>query len=523
MLEEWAPVAPSLIPFHIKEEAVFHAYMREGLDVPIPALPSNNKQPSLLLHDLKDVSRKESPAYKYIDETQIRGPHGLYGTSGAGKTRTAFEYLAHNYGFYFVVDKNHNPGSLDVALLLQRCDANLVQINTGIDTGTSECNLVDVQALLKTLVCVRKAVFKGVNNKLKDLGYDGLTCWEWLLLQLYPDTFLGRDIFRDLCKTFFNRKDCNYEVGEGEQQMSCFVDEAQVLLTKLEGFFLSKTGGIPRSAYSAFVKGLYPLAVEGIIHFPCFSGTGLSMDAFEPETRSVMAKPADYRCVFTELQTMTTANVIAYIKKFLDLVTVNTDLVEHVASWLRGRPRWTATYLETFLVRVAKDKFAMPRGNFAEAELPMITSLNRYIEVHTEFDKASQESRRHSWSLGKMSAYSAIENLFTTKGHEWSEAQMEFRKAILNFTLTGKPYLVTKEAATLIEYGVASVDTSNNKAGGGHISGKIDEPLIVKAGINFFGIEKLVANKLASADSESEKAIVLSNLCFPPSKRDSQP
>jgi hypothetical protein len=166
---------------------------------------------------------------------------------------------------------------------------------------------------------------------------------------------------------------------------------------------------------------------------------------------------------------------------------VRPDLVGHVASWLQGRPRWTATYLETFLVR--------KKGC-------LITQLSLRIEVVTESDEPSKK-RRYSWSSGKRSAYSVIEGLFTKAGPEWSEAQREFCKATLNFTLTGEPSLVTTKAATLIEYGVASVDTDNEA--GGHISGKIDEPLIVQAGINFFGTEKLLSNKLASTESESEK------------------
>eukprot|EP00978_Attheya_sp_CCMP212_P032161 scaffold124113_cov55-Attheya_sp.AAC.2 len=86
----------------------------------IPSLPEdkNSNSPSLLLYDLENNSHKQSDAYKYIDRSQTNGPIGIYGTSGAGKTRTAFEYLAQNYGYYFVVDKTLNPGSWDVTILL---------------------------------------------------------------------------------------------------------------------------------------------------------------------------------------------------------------------------------------------------------------------------------------------------------------------------------------------------------------------------------------------------------------------
>jgi hypothetical protein len=61
-----------------------------------------------------------------------------------------------------------------------------------------------------------------------------------------------------------------------------------------------------------------------------------------------MAKPANLSYTFTGLKTMTADDVIEYMKKFLNLDGVGSDLVDHVAKWLRGRSRWTATFLETF-------------------------------------------------------------------------------------------------------------------------------------------------------------------------------
>ena len=43
---------------------------------------------------------KQSDVYAFIEETTTVICSGLYGTSGAGKTRAVYEYLSHNFGFY---------------------------------------------------------------------------------------------------------------------------------------------------------------------------------------------------------------------------------------------------------------------------------------------------------------------------------------------------------------------------------------------------------------------------------------
>ena len=63
---------------------------------------------AVLLHDLdpdKDTPILQTNAYKYIEHTKQQGLGFLYGTSGAGKTRTIFEHLSRHKGFYFV--SNH--------------------------------------------------------------------------------------------------------------------------------------------------------------------------------------------------------------------------------------------------------------------------------------------------------------------------------------------------------------------------------------------------------------------------------
>ena len=90
-------------------------------------------------------------------------------------------------------------------------------------------NLKIVHALLNTLVNACHAVFAHVSALLLASRGKCLTCHEWLLLQLYPTEFLASDVFCNLFRSL-----CAASIiilfDDREQRMSCFVDEAQVLL-----------------------------------------------------------------------------------------------------------------------------------------------------------------------------------------------------------------------------------------------------------------------------------------------------
>jgi hypothetical protein len=191
---------------------------------------------------------------------------------------------------------------------------------------------------------------------------------------------------------------------------------------KLGGFFLSKYGNTERSTYSAFAKGFAKLSLNGYFHNPCFSGTGLSLDAFQSETSSALAKPLSRSFAFTELPIMSTKEVTLYLKDFLDLEGLGQDLVEHVANWLRGRPKWTASFLEESLKREPATKNpTVARGRFSEGEVSFINALNRYIDIITQ--PKDIVHRRHSLDVMRLSAYAAASRIFEQKGADWSEAQ----------------------------------------------------------------------------------------------------
>jgi len=94
--------------------------LRGSMKVPIPRDPSDpdGNKPCLLLHDLENQNHRDSDVHKFIDNNNDIST-GLHGTSGAGKTRSVFEHLSHNFGLHFVASTRNDAGSRDLERLLQ--------------------------------------------------------------------------------------------------------------------------------------------------------------------------------------------------------------------------------------------------------------------------------------------------------------------------------------------------------------------------------------------------------------------
>ena len=218
---------------------------KDGLLRSLPLLHSTitlrktpeTERPSLLLYGLEDNdTHKEKAVYKYIDLISKKRPGALYGTSGAGKTRSVLEYLSHNFGLYLAAcgeqkayaNAGVDPGSSDLYYVFEHLKA-------VTSREESEKNLKTVADRMKVIIFVRHVIFVGVSNI---LGGD-LTPYEWLLLQLYPLHFFGNDIFHMAHRLCIDAepKDCIFN-AEKYPWKAIFVDEAQSLLRKKSGWFL---------------------------------------------------------------------------------------------------------------------------------------------------------------------------------------------------------------------------------------------------------------------------------------------
>jgi len=296
----------------------------------------------LLLYDLKNPQHKTTDAYKFIEKTRDTC-RGLYGTSGAGKTRSIFEYLSHNYGLYFVASIENDPGSDDLPRIMRKFytynSQNLLSDadsqNTKPRKSRSESNYHAMDRYISMMIYVRTVIFDAINKHVK------LTPYQWLLVQLFPKEAMGVDLFSTvlqccLKRAMENDKDYSwYEAMESEHLQDknkwpwtvMVVDEAQVLLNELNDFFLSQDGERPRTAFSAVLRAMTNTVLNlGLeIGYPLVSGTRMSIQAINDATYSSTAKNPHYDETETIFDCFKPLDAVAVREYLLTFLTVDLD------------------------------------------------------------------------------------------------------------------------------------------------------------------------------------------------------
>lgn len=460
------------------------------------------KRPNFLLYGLHDTDAQLSqPAvHDHINAVKLQGPSFLYGTSGAGKTRSVFEYLSRNKGFYLLAhDFTRNAGSRDLMKALA-CDMPIADLD---DTRTDMTNRTRIEKRLSMLLFVRFAV----HEKLSKLLGREITPYEWLLYQIFPEKLLGGDVY------FQTMMACDVNDVEGfvyfqhwapkiNDVWSIFVDEAQALLDMNKMRFLSKNGKQARSAFSALVEGFGTMA-NGLeyLHYPVFSGTGLAFDQFAEATMSIVGKSAgeSVALFFAGFRSLGVEDVQEYLRQFLHLSDASNEVLTHVANWLRGRPRWTASFMEVYLCRQERKNYQTrawrTQGKFRDTDAKLIEALDRYLNVMTSGEE-KETSRRESWSAGQASAYACFERVHRKVNNSFDmnerkllkKVEMDLEYAVYKFAIGAKPHPFTTEASKLlIENGVGAVHEINRV--GTMVQGHINEPIVVQSGINFFDMD----------------------------------
>eukprot|EP00529_Nitzschia_sp_RCC80_P017379 CAMPEP_0113500872 /NCGR_PEP_ID=MMETSP0014_2-20120614/32606_1 /TAXON_ID=2857 /ORGANISM="Nitzschia sp." /LENGTH=823 /DNA_ID=CAMNT_0000395329 /DNA_START=1 /DNA_END=2472 /DNA_ORIENTATION=- /assembly_acc=CAM_ASM_000159 len=505
---------------------------------------SRESQPSLLLSNLpiEESNLREEEPLKYIAENTKGGPCTFYGTSGAGKTRRLFEFLSLNYGLYFLASKGRNPGSRDFESSIGRVSRQLddciakseTQDSTEPDCDlnavlrTSEQNYRKVADIVRLLVNSRIVVFIYVQNILGRRP----TPYEWLLLQVSPDKFFDCDAFNvcfvEIAAAVSKRRINEYpeDLETFFEVMHCFIDEAQVLTKLMENKFISffqtkqHQKCVPRTAYSAYLKGFMNVtAMKGTFRCPLFCGTGLSLHDFVDESSSGSYKPESHVPIFYSFEFFSEEKVMSYMKEMVDLDGIGADLILHAAKWLRGRPRATAFFIETFLEQKDKtDGFVASKGRFANKEGPFIRSIDRYVDILTSEEGSNtigSSSNRLSWSARGSGAYHTVKSLLQKGLTDQSQcdARQDLIRSACAFALSGKSQIVSDKSAQLIQLGIASTVVDVTMPG--FIKCCIDEPLIIQACINRLSFGQVVVQEMISSTNDVEKGLAFENFLRP--------
>ena len=477
---------------------------------------TSDSVPSLLWHGLGDRDKRQttSKVYLHIDKEKDLGPTCLYGTSGVGKTRSILEYLSHNMGFLFVyANQKLNGGSSDLKTAFRNLD--VVTAKDPTSNGTSQKNLETIQRRVWVLLYIRHRVYGLLTEH---LGRQ-LTPYEWLLYQVFPEHFLGGDIFLEAFEELQGFSDGAAKTlrNQIDRSWSIFVDESQALL-RIQGYFLCSSGTRFRSGFSGLAKALNDdTAFKCKMKHPVFSGTGLSFDELSDEAMSATGKGptqlASRKPVhFTGFELFSTEDVVHYLDRYLDLSRVRDDVKAHVANWLRGRPRWTASFLEVYIMRretPGRRRLAATRtrGKMDGRDSKLIEALDRYLNVMTCEEK--ETNRRESWSAGESSAYYSFRKVMNWTDCEDSTeveikmVQDDLRIATCDYAV-GKRETIFDENSSkrLIFAGVAAVRVVDTEKP--CVAGYLDEPIIVEAGVNYFSLEAQLRRNLRNQEPDGQ-------------------
>jgi len=519
--------------FVAPEDALLTGLLKQDLRIPKDPCNKSENVACLLLHDLHKLSKdhllSSSKVSKWIDDTRDTCS-ALYGTSGAGKTRSVYEYLSANYGLYFVASTKNDPGSKDLYRLIQlfatlyfaSSSLNADTNDAAMNITTSQRNYLAMNRLVIILIHVRNLIFNAINNQLEMNKRSRLTPYQWLLIQLFPTEALKTDLFLSVFRECMiaainNDKDDSVERAfvafQPQEWSTVVVDEAQVLLDNLQCFFMCSKGKSNRSAFSAVLKGIANAAESARdCGFPLVCGTGLSIDDLKEQSSSVTGKrplslSANRENVFKEFSLLSADQVKTYLLSFLEiknaaestsLCVSDASVIDHVSKWLRGRPRWTASFLEVYLVRKPDDNYAASksrtRGNFSFEGGRLMEAMDRYIDVFTRGDKKeiAEGERRKSFDPPEGTAYSAISS---AKAEADYGLVKTLESAIFKFAVGGQPCFVLQHYRLLIEVGVAALCTV------GEDKAILDEPLMIQAGINLFSVEKAMVENMAAQEN----------------------
>lgn len=282
-------------------------------------------------------------------------------------------------------------------------------------------------------------------------------------------------------------------------QLSLFVDEAQCLLEQynVDGYFLSEADNNVRRTGFSGVLNAFLRSNDIFRSYPLFSGTGLSIEHLDDALKSMMGKlqgvkvPESFYYEFDQLET---GQIEEYMEHFLDLTDISDHVKTHVFKWLQGRPRWTASFIESYLTRGHRNIQFGTRGRFrsgGKKERRFVQALDRYLSNMTE------QAGRKSWpdiddadNRGqKRSAISHFMKFMKTgSGLDPSRAAMEH--LIFEYATTGMAATVRSDTFRAIKYGLAQVERDAQ----GKLIGRINEPIIAQAGISLFTLMSMAEN-----------------------------
>ncbi|KAM6492769.1 hypothetical protein JOM56_012493 [Amanita muscaria] len=366
------------------------------------AIPSINDKPNLLLHKLgEETNPNKDILFQYGTHHRI-----LCNTSGAGKTALVFNGLCSHWGFYFAAAQDTNMiGAQDLELAIEMMSESPQWIRDAFKNSSSDAiqkannvnETIAFQFVYKVLL-TRWTLFRAFVDVAKELNAGNLPDnikRDWLLFQILPVVLIG-DLhpflaFMNYCLvgmsvTELRNSLAHFSPGDilgpaFDSQSDHFfymLDEAQVAGTRYMGAFADTNGADPRPVLRPIIRAWKMVPFQSVRFV--VSGTGFSLSLFKTVLTSGVGKYKGSWSVVRQTGDFINRDPQkTYITRYLPPSFLSspsgTVLVSRMYEWLRGRHRFTATFIEQLLAGAWTSK-----GPSSPQKL-----LNAYVRVFTNF------------------------------------------------------------------------------------------------------------------------------------------
>jgi hypothetical protein len=211
-------------------------------------------------------------------------------------------------------------------------------------------NVNFVRRFIRCIVLARLLVFNHLQRKL-GAAFQPL---DWMLLQLFPPKFMGRDFFKELVIILRSLPEKELESQLQANQLDShhvFLDEAQILCELYPGSFDGTEGTKGRPLYTTVCKSL--IFSETARVSVCAIGTGLALDTIKSLNSSNSFKGSSVPAIhILQFQYKTSEDVYRYLSRFFDI----PDKHRYFCDWLVGRPRISASFIETVFEKGLSDE-----------------------------------------------------------------------------------------------------------------------------------------------------------------------
>ncbi|KAJ3044764.1 hypothetical protein HK097_001377 [Rhizophlyctis rosea] len=450
-------------------------------------IPSFMDTPSLLLHHLNEPE-SHTPVSIEIEQA-IDDRHEmvfLLGTAGAGKTRSALEFISRRFAFYLSarVGLRGGPGAVDFEEMVDGM-AGKSRSFTNAEMGE---NAAVVEHWVMALLVAR---FEVLAEYLRIAGA-AATPYQFAMMQLLPEYTLpcddahpsdltGKDPFSQLTAILRHAGvDELYARAQNllrlfrrhftDQQLPVVVDEVQVMLDKETEWYAATTDKTQeRPLFAPVVRTILSVGGKSNLMPVVVSGTRLSITEAEEKSGSMVAKgmSSTTRVICRSGQSFKAFR--QYIEQFVHL-TGSTTKEESDAWWLqtynvlRGRPRFAATFLE-LCIRV------LCRAPAGSGSLGAILSKVRQELLRSDSDK---------------SVYAAVQRLHARRNPTLWNFAVDICASYL-YMGTAVVFF-QREYLELVELGLAQLQTKGTTRS---LEGRIDEPLVARAMFEFCRDKKM--------------------------------